>query len=284
MKWKNIEASPMQKVSNWRKMSIGVYGPQSDPTVYGILTQDCKEFLRYLKEVNSKSDVKATINQLLGRVIAIVLKEYPQLNGTIIRGRLYQRKTVDIFFQVDMSGSETELAGIIIRECENKSLIQITQEMRDKVKKLKEDKKIATRKTQSVFKKLPWQIIPLIFKFINFIQFTFNLNLEAIGIPRDTFGSIMINSIGSLNLETAFAPLLPIGRVPCLLGPGKIMDKPVVRDGEIVIRPMMNICITFDHRFMDGALAAKMSRRTQQILDDPFAYDHLISGLSGPSV
>lgn len=284
MKWKNIEASPMRKVSNWRKMSIGVYGPQSDPTVYGILTQDCKEFLRYLEEVNSKSDVKVTINQLLGKVIAIVLKEYPQLNGTIIRGRLYQRKTVDIFFQVDMSGSETELAGIIIRECENKSLIQITQEMRDKVKKLKEDKKIATRKTQSIFKKLPWLIIPLTIKFISFIQFTFNLNLEAIGIPRDNFGSIMINSIGSLNLETAFAPLLPIGRVPCLLGPGKIMDKPVVRNGEIVIRPMMNICITFDHRFMDGALAAKMSRRTQQILDDPFAHDHLISGLSRPFV
>ena len=279
MKWRNVEAAPMERVSNWRKMTMGTWGPPSDGTVYGILPQDCSKLLPYLEQVNARAgDAKVTINHLVGKTVAIVLKEYPQLNGIILRGRLYRRHTVDIFFQVDLSGTEAELSGIVVRECEKKSLLDIAREVRDKALEIRKNKESPARKALNLFKVVPWGAVPWLMRAVGFLQYTLNLNLEPLGLPRDAFGGVMINSIGSLGQEMAFAPLVPPSRVPCLVGPGKIVDKPVVIDGKLEIRPMMNICTTFDHRFMDGVMGAKMGKRMGQILDDPMASDHLLGG------
>jgi 2-oxoglutarate dehydrogenase E2 component (dihydrolipoamide succinyltransferase) len=41
-----------------------------------------------------------------------------------------------------------------------------------------------------------------------------------------------------------------------ILGVHRIAPRPVVRDGEVVVRPMGNLSLTFDHRVADGARAA----------------------------
>ena len=41
-----------------------------------------------------------------------------------------------------------------------------------------------------------------------------------------------------------------------ILGVHRVSPRPVVRDGEIVVRPVANISVTFDHRVVDGARAA----------------------------
>jgi pyruvate dehydrogenase E2 component (dihydrolipoamide acetyltransferase) len=270
----------MRRVSNWRKMTLGVWGAQSDPTVYGVVAQDCTNLLAYLEEVNRRANVKVTVNHLVGKAIAIVLTEYPQLNGIILRGRLYRRKTVDIFFQVDLSGTEAELSGVVLRACESKTVVQIARALREKAEAMRTDKRTPARKALNLFRVLPWAVIPGFLRLQGLLQYTLNLNLERFGIPRDPFGGVMINSLGSLGLDFALAPLVPVSRVPCLIGPGKIVDKPVVVDGQLAVRPMMNLCTTFDHRFMDGLLASRMGQRMQQILDDPAAHDALLGGLA----
>ena len=42
-----------------------------------------------------------------------------------------------------------------------------------------------------------------------------------------------------------------------ILSIGRVAERPVVRDGEIVARPTGNVCVTFDHRVVDGARAAE---------------------------
>ena len=45
--------------------------------------------------------------------------------------------------------------------------------------------------------------------------------------------------------------------------------KPVVQDDEIVIRPLMQLSLTYDHRIVDGAPAALFLRRIKQLLEAP---------------
>lgn len=54
-----------------------------------------------------------------------------------------------------------------------------------------------------------------------------------------------------------------------LLGIGQITDEPVVRDKAIVIRPMMMISMTFDHRLIDGAVAGRFRSRFKTFLERP---------------
>ncbi len=54
-----------------------------------------------------------------------------------------------------------------------------------------------------------------------------------------------------------------------ILGVHRAIDRPVVRDGEIVIRKMMNLSITFDHRVLDGLTAAKFCLDVVRLLEHP---------------
>lgn len=56
-----------------------------------------------------------------------------------------------------------------------------------------------------------------------------------------------------------------------ILGLHKIEDRPVVRDGEIVIRPMMYIALTYDHRIVDGREAVQFLVHVKDLIEDPEA-------------
>jgi pyruvate/2-oxoglutarate dehydrogenase complex dihydrolipoamide acyltransferase (E2) component len=54
-----------------------------------------------------------------------------------------------------------------------------------------------------------------------------------------------------------------------ILGVGTIKDKPVVVKGQIVIRPMMNLSLTYDHRTIDGADAGRFMQTLKEYMEDP---------------
>lgn len=54
-----------------------------------------------------------------------------------------------------------------------------------------------------------------------------------------------------------------------ILGTGKISDRPWVKDGQIVIRKVLSLSLTFDHRVIDGAEAAQFLNKVIQYLEDP---------------
>ena len=77
----------------------------------------------------------------------------------------------------------------------------------------------------------------------------------ALGLDEVEGGTFTITNLGSYGAD-AFTPI--VNPPQCaILGTGRINDKPVVADGEIVVRPMMWLSVTFDHRIVDGAPAAR---------------------------
>ncbi len=55
-----------------------------------------------------------------------------------------------------------------------------------------------------------------------------------------------------------------------ILGMHKIMEKPLAIDGEIVIRPVMMLAVTYDHRIIDGSMAVQFLVRIKNLLEDPY--------------
>jgi 2-oxoglutarate dehydrogenase E2 component (dihydrolipoamide succinyltransferase) len=54
-----------------------------------------------------------------------------------------------------------------------------------------------------------------------------------------------------------------------ILGMHKIQDRPVVMDGQIVVRPMMYLALSYDHRIVDGKEAVTFLVRVKESLEDP---------------
>lgn len=54
-----------------------------------------------------------------------------------------------------------------------------------------------------------------------------------------------------------------------ILGIGRISEKPVVRDGEVVVAPVLALSLSFDHRMVDGATAQYAMNHVKRLLNDP---------------
>ena len=80
-------------------------------------------------------------------------------------------------------------------------------------------------------------------------------------------GTFTITSIGSIGGQI-FTPILNFPETG-ILGLGKIMDKPIVRKGRIEIGKMMFLCLSFDHRVIDGDEAAAFVKEIQDLLENP---------------
>lgn len=80
-------------------------------------------------------------------------------------------------------------------------------------------------------------------------------------------GSCTITNIGSAGGQW-FTPVINHPEV-AILGIGRIAEKPVVRDGEIVVAPVLALSLSFDHRIIDGATAQHALNHIKRLLHDP---------------
>ncbi|WP_134701400.1 dihydrolipoamide acetyltransferase family protein [Ammoniphilus sp. YIM 78166] len=86
--------------------------------------------------------------------------------------------------------------------------------------------------------------------------------------PTELRGStITITNIGSAG-GMFFTPVINHPEV-AILGTGRISEKPVVKNGQIVIAPVMALSLSFDHRLIDGATAQNFVNYIKQLLEDP---------------
>ncbi|MFD2612218.1 dihydrolipoamide acetyltransferase family protein [Paenibacillus gansuensis] len=80
-------------------------------------------------------------------------------------------------------------------------------------------------------------------------------------------GTITISNIGSAG-GMFFTPVINFPEV-AILGTGRISEKAIVRNGELVAAPVMALSLSFDHRVIDGATAQNFMNHIKNLLADP---------------
>ena len=99
--------------------------------------------------------------------------------------------------------------------------------------------------------------------------------VEAIKKARDNKLTIEEMTGGTFSITNGgvFGSLIstPLINSPqsAILGMHTIQDRPVARDGAVVIRPMMYISLSYDHRIIDGKESVSFLVRLKEILEDP---------------
>lgn len=85
-----------------------------------------------------------------------------------------------------------------------------------------------------------------------------------------TGGTFTITNLGQYEID-AFTPI--INPPECaILGFGRIHEKPIGLNGAIVLRSMVTLSLSFDHRLVDGAPAARFLQRIKQYIEEPFLW------------
>jgi pyruvate dehydrogenase E2 component (dihydrolipoamide acetyltransferase) len=80
-------------------------------------------------------------------------------------------------------------------------------------------------------------------------------------------GTFTISNLGMFGVEQFVAVLNP--PQAAILAVGAVEERPVARDGELVVRPLMTMTLTCDHRALDGATASDFLRTVKSFLEEP---------------
>mgnify|MGYP001608076888 CR=1 FL=1 len=91
--------------------------------------------------------------------------------------------------------------------------------------------------------------------------------MRKLGLDEMQGAGFTITNVGALGGLFA-TPVIPLPQL-AILGMHAMKDRPVVRNGEIVIRKMMNLSISFDHRMIDGMAAASFLREVINLIESP---------------
>jgi len=251
-----------------RKTAISTWNPADNPSIYAKLSVDMTNALAYVNKLRDNNQgVKVTVTHLVGKAVGLALRK-SSLNGRLLFGRFIPYKTVDICFLVSIPGGKN-LAPKTIRNADEKSVIDICNELTGEVDKVRGGKDEEFNKNMALVQLMPTFVLSMISNVIGFISGDLNMGIPAIGLKPRNFGSCMITNVGVFGVEEAYAPFTPFARTPLLLLVGTVTEKACVKDGKVVILPIMKLMATLDHRYVDGADAAGVAKIAKELLENP---------------
>ena len=176
------------------------------------------------ENAKAKSDVKVTMLAFVIKAVVAALKKFPEFNASLDGDTLVYKQYYHIGFAADTPNG---LVVPVLKNADQKGILQISQEMGELAKKARDGK---------------------------------------LGAADMQGGSMSISSLGGIG-GTHFTPIINAPEV-AILGLSKGQMKPVWDGKQFVPRLTLPLSLSYDHRVIDGASAARFNAYLGQVLAD----------------
>lgn len=90
---------------------------------------------------------------------------------------------------------------------------------------------------------------------------------RTLALPEVSGSTFTLNNVGSFGGGSG-TPIINYPEV-AILAVGRIQEKAIVRQGAVIVRPMMPLALSFDHRLIDGAMSGKFLGRFKELVENP---------------
>jgi len=220
-----IELSSMRRIIAERLLQ----SKQTIPHFYLHTEVDAAPLMGLRKQINAQAEQthgnKYTLNDFILKAVINAARAVPAVNASFSGDSIVQYGSVGMAVAIAV---EDGLVTPVIKQAETKSLLQISQEVKDLAARAKERK-----------------------------------------LKPNEFdgGTITVSNLGAWGVESFDAIVNPPQAL--IVSVGAAIEKPVVRDGEIVPGLRMNLGVSCDHRVVDGAIGAQFLAEVKKLLEQP---------------
>jgi pyruvate dehydrogenase E2 component (dihydrolipoamide acetyltransferase) len=257
--------------TNWRKVASTIYKKPTDSKIFGIVELDVTELEKYVAK-KRKEGIKTTLTYLITLIIGRAIRqEVPALNTYVKRGKILQREHVDATVSVLLPGGQ--MGSVKVENADQLTTDEISEQIGKNIANSRKGDENETMQSKSLLAKLPWPFRNWLFKIYQIITINWGISVPGIGLDSNSFGSYIVSNIGTVGLDTGFASLLPSSNISFVYVLGTINKKPVVVNDEIVIRRVMLMASTLDHRVVDGSHGGSLFRFIKQVAKNPEILD-----------
>jgi pyruvate dehydrogenase E2 component (dihydrolipoamide acetyltransferase) len=273
MSWlrRNVALLPPRELSRWRNIALAAWSSVSAASVHSAIEVDVQPMLDYAGREAERTGTRITMTHCVGRVVADVLRHSPDINCMIRLGRLYQRRDVDVFFPVALDSEGADLSGTVLRNVDRMTLVEVAQNLSRETFAMRKHGDEASwfltgRGPVTRF------LSRMMMRSAGFVLYTLNLWSPILAFKQDAFGSVAVTDLSPFGAEHAFPPLLPVARLPLVVGIGTVVEGGAWERERWVRVKRLRLSIVFDHRVIDGVYAARMLGRFKRVFARPEAF------------
>jgi hypothetical protein len=142
-----------QAVHGWRKLAGASWSAPCDPQFYGDLEIDAATLLAYIGDLRRRSGQHVTVTHAVVKAVAQGLREVPELNARLARGRARARDSVDVLVIVALG--DDDLTGIKLCDVDHKSLVDIAHELEERIGRIRSGDDAEFGRTKTLLNRLP---------------------------------------------------------------------------------------------------------------------------------
>lgn len=253
--------------TNWRKVASAIYQKPVDSKIYGTVDLDVTDMEKYISQ-KRKEGVKTTITYLMTLIIGrSIRQEAMELNTYVRRGKIVQRDQVDATVSVLLPGGQ--MGSVKVENADKITIEELSAVIGKQIADSRKGKERTDMESKNVLSSIPWPFRNWFFKFYRTLTVRWGISVPGTNLSANSFGSYMVSNIGTVGLDTGYGSLLPSSNISFVMVLGNIIKKPVVINDEIVIRRIMQISATLDHRVVDGSHGGKMFRGIKRFIKSP---------------
>lgn len=257
----------------FRKMMPYIMRGRNESVVYFDSYANAEPLLEYIDKANEKGDFTCDITHAVVGAFAVGFHENPKMNRFVAGRRLYQRNGVHLTFSMKRGRLERE-AKVVINKLEvpaTQTFAELAARMNADIKVERSDTKTYVDKELDLLMLLPRPIMRgavALFRGLDHYGL-----LPASFIRGDAmFSSIVIANLGSLNMGAGYHHLYEWGNASLFCMVGKLEDRAVVIDGEVVVQRQLHLRYSYDERIDDGLNARFGIDSVKKALENPYEY------------
>ena len=259
------------KVHPYRRMMPYIMNGRNESVVYFDTYVDAEKMLAFADA--AKGEFTCNVTHCLVGAVSVGLAESPTMNRFIAGRRLYHRNERVITFSMKRKKKDKKAKIGVVRLVmeDGESFRELCGRINGNVKEERTEKKTYMDKELNLFLKLPRPILNAgvsLFKLADY----YNLLPKSFIDGDGMFTSVFIANLGSLDMGAGYHHLYEWGTCPLFMMVGKIEERAVVVDGEVVARPMLHIRWSYDERIDDGLTSKSGIDAVVRALENPEKY------------
>jgi len=253
-----------------RKIAVATWRAPREGRLLTRLVVDADPVLEYVRTRRAAGAKGLTPMHVLGAAAARALTLVPSANARVLAGRLLPFDGVAVGFAVDI-GDGTDLAPVKVDHAERCTPAEIATLVWEGVRALREGTDAGFRRSARVAAAVPTLLMRPAVAAASLV--VGGLGLPLLGQPGHPLGSVFISNLAPLGIEEAYLAPVPFARAHVYLALGAVTERPVVRQGAVVPVRQFTLCLTGDHRIVDGVQCGRYLAALQELLAGPDVLD-----------
>lgn len=253
-----------------RKVAVATWSAPREGRLMTRIVVDADPVTDYVTARRAAGARGLSVMHVLGAAAARAILVVPEANARVVGGRVVRFDDVAVGFAVDI-GRGTDLAPVKVSGADALTPAEIATRVWEGVQRLRTGTDPGFNLSSRVAAAVPTALTrPLLMATSVVLG---GLGRDVLGQQGNPLGAIFISNVAPLGVEEVFLAPVPFARAHVYISLGTITERPVVRDGQVVPVRQFTLCLTGDHRLVDGVQCAIFFDALHALLRDPSRLD-----------